>query len=356
MMIEPPDTQLLDNLSTAIVILDTELCLVHINAAAEALLELSGTRQNGGHVSQLLQQSDSIVAMLLETLASGQLHTQREAVLYPFHGKPVTVDFSVTPTDDFSGGVLILEIQPIERLLRISREETLFSAQESTHELLKGMAHEIKNPLGGLRGAAQLLETELDSDELREYTQIIIHEADRLRNLVDRMLTPSQPRQRQKTNIHEVLERVRQLTAVDSNHAIRLNRDYDPSIPELMADSEGLIQATLNIARNAMQALQHSDTASPTINFRTRVLRQFTIGTVCHRLVCSIQICDNGPGIPSELQEKIFIPMVSGDARSSGLGLSISQSIVNRHHGLIAFDSTTANTCFTIYLPLETDS
>lgn len=346
-------TRLLDNLSTAILLLDNQLCLSHINAAAEVLLELSGNRHCGEPISQLLNDADAEIATFRETLDSDQPHTQREAILHPSSGKPVTVDYTVTPIDNIPGSALIVEIQPIDRLLRISREETLFSAQESTHALLKGMAHEIKNPLGGLRGAAQLLESELDSDALREYTQIIIDEADRLRNLVDRMLGPAKRNPLENTNIHEVLERVRQLIEVESDNKITVERDYDPSIPDLMADREGLIQATLNITRNAMSALHQGNVKSPRLTLSTRVLRQFTIGTVCHRLVCRIDIRDNGPGIPTELQDKIFIPMVSGHPNSSGLGLSISQSIINQHQGLIAFTSEEGDTCFTIYIPLE---
>lgn len=217
------------------------------------------------------------------------------------------------------------------------------------------MAHEIKNPLGGLRGAAQLLERELDNDELKEYTQIIIDEADRLRNLVDRMLGPAKPQNLSSTNIHEVLERVRQLTEADAGNRISIVRDYDPSIPNFTADPERLIQAALNITCNAVQALESKpdDGHKAIITISSRVIRQFTIGGHNHKLVCRIDIRDNGPGIPYDIQDKVFIPMVSGHASNSGLGLSIAQSIVNQHHGLIAFTTDVGDTCFSIYLPLE---
>jgi two-component system, NtrC family, nitrogen regulation sensor histidine kinase GlnL len=358
MISEQLHTRLLENLSTAILLLDNQLHLSHINAAAEILLGLSGNRHIGQPIKKLLMAADSTVITLQETLASGRPHTQREAILTTSSGSKIvktTVDYTITPIEDIPGSALIVEIQPIDRLLRISREETLFSAQESTHALLKGMAHEIKNPLGGLRGAAQLLERELIDDNLKEYTQVIISEADRLRNLVDRMLGPAKPQSLSTINIHEVLERVRQLTEADAGDRISIIRDYDPSIPDFLADPERLIQAALNITCNAVQALQTKpdDGAKPKITISSRVIRQFTIGGHNHKLVCRIDIRDNGPGIPNDIQDKVFIPMVSGHASNSGLGLSIAQSIVNQHHGLIAFSSDVGDTCFSIFLPLH---
>ena len=358
MISEQLHTRLLENLSTAIILLDKQLCLSHINAAAESLLGLSGNRHLGEPIEKILIAADSTIVTLRETLDSGRPHTRREAILTTTSGGKIaktTVDYTITPIEDIAGNALIVEVQPIDRLLRISREETLFSAQESTHALLKGMAHEIKNPLGGLRGAAQLLEHELDNDELKEYTQIIIDEADRLRNLVDRMLGPAKPQNLSSINIHEVLERVRQLTEADAGNRISIIRDYDPSIPNFTADPERLIQAALNITCNAVQALESKpdDGHKATITISSRVIRQFTIGGHNHKLVCRVDIRDNGPGIPYDIQDKVFIPMVSGHASNSGLGLSISQSIVNQHHGLIAFTSDVGDTCFSIYLPLE---
>ena len=357
-------TRLLENLSTAVMLLDDKLRLSHINAAAESLLDLSGNRHLGEPIGDLLLDAEHTLSTCFETLKSKRSHTQREAVLRTLHGSKttsVTVDYTVTPIDDIPGSALIIEIQPIDRLLRISREETFFSAQQSTHALLKGMAHEIKNPLGGIRGAAQLLEHELQDDEHKEYTHIIIDEADRLTNLVDRMLVPAKTHEEAKEmiNIHEVLERVRQLTEAESGALISIQRDYDPSIPELFADRERLIQAVLNIARNAVQALTVANEGKPDSNAKiqlsTRILRQFTLGGQNHKLVCRVEIIDNGPGIPDHLKDKIFVPMVSGHASHSGLGLSIAQSIINQHRGVIAFDSEPNDTRFSIYLPLNTE-
>jgi two-component system nitrogen regulation sensor histidine kinase GlnL len=217
------------------------------------------------------------------------------------------------------------------------------------------MAHEIKNPLGGIRGSAQLLERMLDNPELKEYTTIIIEEVDRLRNLVDKMLGPNKLPERLETNIHEVLERVRSLIMVEAAEKLNIIRDYDPSIPEFLADKEQLIQVILNISRNAMQALlSKRQVNSPAeITLSTRAVRQFTIGHTKHRLVLHISIIDNGPGIPEDIRESLFLPMVSGRAEGTGLGLSIAQSIINQHQGIIECDSTLGKTHFSIYLPLE---
>lgn len=357
-------TQLLNNLSTAILMLDKQLCLIHINASAEILFGLSNSRHLNEPIDQLLVDANDTVAILNETLASGQSHTQREAELQSVSSHDTvksTVDYTVTYVEDMQNVALIIEIQPINRLLRINQEAKLFSDQQSSGALLKGLAHEIKNPLGGLRGAAQLLEKDLVEPELKEYTRIIINEADRLRNLVDRMLSPTKLKQPKEINIHEILERVRQLIEAEVGNAIVIFRDYDPSIPNLHADEDSLIQAVLNITRNAVQSLSQPgfdnlyESCSPRIEILSRILRHFTIGRQHHKLVCRIDIIDNGPGIPEDIKDNIFVPMVSGHAANSGLGLAISQSIINQHNGLITCMSESGETRFSIFLPLNTD-
>lgn len=231
----------------------------------------------------------------------------------------------------------------------------MIAKQAATQSLVRGMAHEIKNPLGGIRGSAQLLAKMLENPDLKEFTDIIIDEVDRLRNLVDKMLGPNKLPEREATNIHEVLERVHSLITVESDGQVHLLRDYDPSIPEFMADKEQLIQVVLNIVRNAMQALlsQESVQTTPQIVLRTRAVRQFTIGHTRHRLVLHLAIQDNGPGIPDDIRESLFYPMISGRAEGTGLGLSIAQSIVNQHQGIIECQSEPGHTEFSIYLPLE---
>ncbi|MCK5639830.1 MAG: PAS domain-containing sensor histidine kinase, partial [Gammaproteobacteria bacterium] len=246
---------------------------------------------------------------------------------------------------------LLVELNEVDRQLRINREENLLAQTSATRVLVRGLAHEIKNPLGGLRGAAQLLERELEDEELKEYTAIIISEADRLRNLMNRMLGPNALPQLRSTNIHEVLERVRRVMKVDVPAGVKIVFDYDPSIPELVADPDQLIQAILNLVSNAVQAVGDSGT----ITLRTRALRQYTIGQTRHKLVLCLEVIDDGPGIPEKMQESIFLPMVTGRAEGTGLGLAIAQSLINSHGGLIECNSSPGRTVFTVLLPLAVE-
>jgi two-component system nitrogen regulation sensor histidine kinase GlnL len=259
-------------------------------------------------------------------------------------GEKKNVDCTVSP---LNANELLIEMVPVDQKLRVSREEQLMVQQQAARELLRGLAHEIKNPLGGLRGAAQLLEQELDDTDLKEYTQVIINEADRLRNLVDRMFGPKSVPRKQDTNIHEVLERVCSLVEAEPDINLTLVREYDPSIPSLLADPELLVQAVLNIVRNAAQV------GAKEVCLSTRVQRHMTLGHHHHKLVAQIDIIDNGPGIEAEMMEKMFFPMVTSRADGTGLGLSIAQSMVNEHGGLVECKSNPGCTVFTIYLPLE---
>ncbi|PSF05540.1 nitrogen regulation protein NR(II) [Marinobacter fuscus] len=354
------DTSILDSLATAVLLLGEDLSIRYLNPAAENLLETSMSRSRGQKLQEILIDTGHAQATLQASLANGHPYTRREAELALPSGTRLTVDYSVSPITQ-APTELLIEIQPKDRLLRISREEDLLSQQETTRSLVRGLAHEIKNPLGGIRGAAQLLDRELASDEQREYTRVIIDEADRLRALVDRMLGPNKALTMASTNIHEVLERVRTLVEAESKGNIRFERDYDPSIPEFSGDKEQLIQAFLNIARNAMEAAFERAAPAlletePAITVRTRALRQFTIGHRRYRLVCRVDIIDNGPGIPPELLHSIFYPMVSGRAAGTGLGLSIAQSIIGQHRGLVECESEPGQTDFIIFLPLENNA
>ncbi|EAT12435.1 nitrogen regulation protein NR(II) [Bermanella marisrubri] len=347
--------QLINHLDSAILVVDDQLCVTYLNPAAEALLQVSGRRCVGLPVKHFFLDSLESSSTLEQSIAEDTSFTKREAHVRLQNQTIITLDYSVSPVEFDNSLCLVIEMHARDRLLRISKEEELISAQATTQALVRGMAHEIKNPLGGIRGSAQLLERMLDNSELQEFTQIIIDEVDRLRNLVDKMLGPNKLLEREDTNIHEVLERVHSLISVESEGKVKLRRDYDPSIPEFLADKEQLIQVVLNIARNAMQALlQHvSAEGSPQITLRTRTVRQFTIGHTKHRLVLHISIVDNGPGIPEDIRESLFFPMVSGRAEGTGLGLSIAQSIVNQHQGIIECESEPGRTQFSIYLPLE---
>jgi two-component system nitrogen regulation sensor histidine kinase GlnL len=357
-MPDPLHISILDNLTTAIIVTDTALRLRYLNPAAEALLESSGSRHLGEPLHLLFNTDDNHLLPQAEPNA----FTQRESVLTLPSGHTLTVDYAVTPIQSNKEALLLIELQPLDRWLRISREEGLLSSQHHTRTLLRGLAHEIKNPLGGIRGAAQILARSQNNENSRDHkqgeniqecTDIIIDEVDRLRNLVDRLLGPHQLPSVSPVNIHEVLERARHLIEAETAGKILFQRDYDPSIPEFSGDREQLIQAVLNIVRNAAQALHESATKNPSIILRSRTLRQITIGAQRHKLACRIDIIDNGPGVPDSLRDALFLPLVSGRAEGSGLGLSISQSIINHHRGLIECDNSAEQTTFSIYIPLD---
>lgn len=345
--------QILDNLTTAVLLLDGSLRVSYMNPAAEMLLQVSGQRVNGQRISSLFSDSVESLESLRHTASNGHPFTKREAQLTLSNGQSLVADYSVTPMQAQGYSWILLELLPRDRLLRITREEAQLSQQEVTRVLVRGLAHEIKNPLGGIRGAAQLLARELPEQALQDYTDVIIQEADRLRNLVDRMLGPYQPPRLTRISIHEITEHVCSLVQAETQGNLAIHRDYDPSIPDLMADREQLIQAVLNILRNAMQAILSTCGGPPgQITLRTRTLRQFTIGSRRHRLVCRLEVTDNGPGIAPEILDSIFYPMVSGRADGTGLGLSITQNIITRHHGLIECASVPGHTTFTLFLPL----
>ncbi|WP_121173032.1 nitrogen regulation protein NR(II) [Kushneria sinocarnis] len=341
--------RLLEHLTTAVVLLDEQLRVRWLNPAAEALLSVSLSRAGNTFLECLDGEEGRISTMLRQSLRDQHPFTQREAQLFLSSGESITVDYTATP---LSARELLLEFESRDRLMRISREETLMARQEMVKVLTRGLAHEVKNPLGGIRGAAQLLERDLPDDSLTEFTRIIVEEADRLRDLVDRMLGPNKPVQHGPLNIHAVLERVRTLLDAETGR-VALLRDYDPSLPDITGDESALIQAVLNVARNAVQALAEHETAEPAVTLRTRARRQFTLGAERHRLVCEVSIIDNGPGIPETLRESLFYPMISGRAEGSGLGLSISQSILHQHQGLIECHSQPGHTEFRLLIPLD---
>lgn len=340
-----------DNLATAVLMLDGDLRICFANQAAEMLLAISTRNLLGQAADQVLICPDGFLEThLVHALQTGQPVTEREIILRLPDGRDTNVDCTLIPLPERTGSSgLLIEIQQLDRHLRISREETLLAQQKATRDMVRGMAHEIKNPLGGIRGAAQLLQGELNDPELREYTQVIMAEADRLQNLVDRVLGPNRLPQYRSANVHEVLERVRTLVQAEAGERVNLVRDYDPSIPDMVIDKDQLIQALLNIVRNASRALADN---GGNIVLRSRVLRQFTIGNVRHRLVALIEIEDNGPGIPEDLREKIFYPMVSGSG-GMGVGLAIAQTLINQHQGLIECRSQPGETVFAVFLPVE---
>ncbi|MDA3920360.1 MAG: nitrogen regulation protein NR(II) [Salinisphaera sp.] len=342
---------LLDNLRTAVVCLDEHLRVIYLNTASEMLFGVSARQCGAESFDRVLPYLADHRERLNAAIQQGAAYTERELHLCAGVGEPLTVDCTVTPfTSPDSRPALLLEFLSLERQLRISRDDQMRLQNLANREMIRGLAHEIKNPLGGLRGAAQLLQREIGSSDLVEYTTVIIREADRLQNLVDGMLGPRRPPDKQPLNIHEPLEHVRALIATDLSADVTLARDYDPSIPDILADREQLIQIFFNLVGNAVTALDRSGT----IVLRTRTQRLFTIGGTQHRLVIRIDVIDTGPGIDRDLLPRIFHPMVSSRAEGSGMGLPIAQYLTHLHEGLIECESRPGQTVFSVFLPMET--
>ncbi|MDP2828991.1 MAG: nitrogen regulation protein NR(II) [Sulfuricellaceae bacterium] len=347
----PPEFQGLEHLSTAVILLDEHFRITYLNPSAENVFEISLNHVHALPLDEVFGGAQHLVLAARHALDSDSSFTEHELSLSSPGNATTPVSCTVTPVDA-PPARLILEFNQIDKQLKIAREERMLLQQQANQELLRNLAHEIKNPLGGLRGAAQLLELELPKPELKEYTQVIIKESDRLQSLMDRLLTPHRLPKYRQTNIHEVLERVRSLLLAEHPKEITVRRDYDTSLPEISADQEQLIQTTLNIARNAVQAMSERGE----LILRTRIARQVTLAKKRYRLALVVQIIDNGPGIPENLREKIFYPLVSGREGGSGLGLSLAQTFVAQHHGSIECDSQPGRTCFTITLPVTDTS
>jgi len=325
------------------VALDEHFVVRYANPAAENLLATGAKSLLGQPFLQLFAERAELERALAEALTTHWDYSAQNVTYSRAAREPLPLSCTMTRIDGREFG-LLAELRPIEEQLRHAREERLVFEQQANRELIRNLAHEIKNPLGGLRGSAQLLERELDKPELREYTQVIIEEADRLQRLMDRMLTPHRTPRVEPLAIHEVLERVRSL--VRAEFGVEIERDYDPSLPEVLGDREQLIQAALNIARNAAQA------GAAHIAFRTRAARQITILRQRHKLALELQVIDDGPGVPAEIQERIFNPLVSGREGGTGLGLSLAQTFVQYHQGVVEFESRPGRTIFRILLPL----
>lgn len=341
--------RVLGNLTTAILLLDRDMTVAFANQAAEDLLGESLGQIWSRRVVEFIANGEDLTYMVASAQASQQRYTGRKIQLILPGRASVTVDVTITPIIDTDQS--LIEMVPMDRYLRIDRDAAIKEHHEVTRQMVRGLAHEIKNPLGGIRGSAQLLERELPNKSLREYTEIIIGETDRLTALVDRMLGPNKLPNMQAVNVHEVVERVSKLIELEASDRLTVVRDYDPSIPELALDTEQMTQAVLNIARNAMQCLEN--TSNPTLTFSSRIERQFTISGTRHKVVIRLDIHDNGPGIPAEISEHLFYPMISGRSQGTGLGLTFAHSIINQHGGMIEFSSEPGDTTFRIYIPLE---
>lgn len=346
------DTRAFDLLATLVAIVRTDGVVLFANAALEDIMGVSRRNIEGAEFSQYFAQPQAFENALKGAQTNAFAVMRYDAYLHRPLQEPLPVHVIVAPTD--RSGEILIELLPLEQQTRQDREERLIDQAQANKELIRNLAHEIKNPLGGIRGAAQLLQMEVESRDLIEYTQVIIHEADRLQVLVDRLLAPHRrPHVVGDVNIHEVCERVRSLIVAEFPKGLRVVRDYDTSIPEFRGDREQLIQAVLNIVHNAAQALsERVAVGDAEIVLRTRINRQVTFGKQRYRLALELHVIDNGPGIPDEIKDRLFFPLVSGRDGGSGLGLNLAQTFVQQHHGLIECDSVPGRTDFKILIPL----
>ncbi len=342
-----------DLLATPVAVVDAAGLLLSVNAALEDALGQSRRSLLGQALAEHF-----VDPAPWQNAMQGVRDNQFAALRYeaalrrPHHAESLPVHVIIAPSD--RGDEVIVQLLPVEQKTRQEREERLLEQAQVNKELIRNLAHEIKNPLGGIRGAAQLLEMELPGKELSEYTQVIIHEADRLQTLVDRLLAPHRrPHVVGDVNIHEVCERVRALILAEFPKGLLVVRDYDISLPEFRGDKEQLIQAVLNMAHNAAQALvERRLQGDARIILRTRIRRQVTFGKQRYKLALELHVIDNGPGIPDAIKDRIFYPLVSGREGGSGLGLTLAQTFVQQHHGLIEYESQPGCTDFKILIPL----
>ncbi|PMG89532.1 nitrogen regulation protein NR(II) [Vibrio breoganii] len=348
-MSKPLADTVLEQLVTATLLIDEALTVCYLNPAAEQLFGQSKNRCVDQRLPELVEHSSIDFSVFEQPLISGQSITDSD-VTFVIEGRPLLLEITISPISWDKKVMLLVELRQVDQQRRLNQELNQHAQQQAAKLLVRSLAHEIKNPLGGLRGAAQLLEKMLPSESLREYTQIIIEQADRLRNLVDRLLGPQRPGTKQPENVHLTLEKVRQLVGLELGQNVRIERDYDPSLPDIAMDSEQIEQALLNIVSNAAQILQKQDDALITLTTRTE--HQVNIHGKRVKLAARIEVVDNGPGIPPELVDTLFYPMVSGREGGTGLGLSISQNLIDQHHGKIEVDSWPGKTTFTVYLPI----
>lgn len=344
----------LDNMYTAVIMLDRHLQVKYANNATEQIFRMSPKKFLGRKLNEIFDYTNFDFARLLSCHSKDMGYTDYE-VTFVIEASPVIVEVTVTPINDVNPECdILLEFRKVELQRRMDKDMEQYSQQEAARELVRDLAHEIKNPLGGLRGAAQLLERQFKGDnDVKEYTSIIIEQADRLKNLVNRLLGPQKASPHVMTNIHVILEKVRKLVQVNLPANIKIVRDYDPSIPELSVDPEQIEQTLINIVCNSIQALQESNTPDGVITLKTRTAYRISIYESIVKLALVISISDNGPGIPQDIKDKIFYPLVTRRKGGTGLGLAIAQNIINQHNGKIECNSWKGYTEFTIYIPIK---
>jgi len=342
----PDAGQILNSLINSVLLLDDDLAVHYANPAAQQLLAQSSRKLFGTPLPELVGYFSLNIELMRESLTAGQGFTDSEVTLV-VDGRAHVLSLTAQMLPE---GFILVELAPMDNQRKLSQEQLQHAQQVAARDLIRGLAHEIKNPLGGLRGAAQLLSRALPDPALLEYTKVIIEQADRLRNLVDRLLGPQRPSQHLTQSIHQVAERDCQLVSMEKPDNVQLVRDYDPSLPELAHDPDQIEQILLNITRNALQALGEE---GGTITLRTRTAFQITLHGVRYRLAARIDIEDDGPGVPAHLQDTLFYPMVSGREGGTGLGLSIARSLIDQHSGKVEFNSWPGHTEFSVFLPIR---
>ena len=322
--------------------------IVDINPAAENILGISRARARSQSLLQLVDDEPELREIFARVPATGD-HYANEMRLAPteVHADERIVDCRVSPIS-IENATLLVEITDVTRRNQISRENALLIQHGAGRQMIRQLAHEIKNPLGGIRGAAQLLARQLDEGELHEYTDVVISETDRLAGLVDTLLGPGGPPKKKPANVHELLEYVVRIIEAEDNRQLSIRRDYDPGLPDIDLDRDQMVQAFLNLVRNAVAALD----GHGSITLRSRAVTNFTIGATRHRVIASIEIEDDGPGIPADLQDSVFYPLVTSRPEGTGLGLPAAQELISRHGGLIEFESRPGRTVFLVRIPL----
>ena len=341
--------KILDSLNSGVILLDANLLILGLNPAAENILGISSRRASGESFLRLVDDEPELRDILSRAIQTGD-HYANELRLGPteVHASERIVDCRVSPID-YGGAELLVEITDVTRRNQISRENALLIQHGAGRQMIRQLAHEIKNPLGGIRGAAQLLARQLADDEQREYTDVVISETDRLAALVDTLLGPGGPPNKEPMNVHELIEYVVRIVAADDNKNLTIHRDYDPGLPLIDLDRDQMVQALLNLLRNAAIALD----GQGSITLRSRAVMNYTIGDTRHRVIASLEIEDDGPGIPEELQDSIFYPLVTSRPDGTGLGLPAAQELISRHGGLIEFESRPGRTVFKVRIPLK---
>ncbi|MGH1361106.1 MAG: nitrogen regulation protein NR(II) [Burkholderiaceae bacterium] len=342
-----PSLRGLELLATGVIILNSDDLIKHLNSAAEQLFDVSSRYLIGCGIDRLFANPQAVVEVLAEARLN-QFSQKRIDFETKVPGREVLDLLLTVVVVTRADGDLLIEVQENDTRVRAAREERLTELASENRDMLRNLAHEVKNPLGGIRGAAQLLQIELEGSPLSEGATVIVKEVDRLSALVDRLLIPHrQPQRLSAVNIHEVCEHVRTLLLSEFASGLEVIRDYDTSLPPIQADREQLIQVVLNLTRNAAQALH----GNGRIDLRTRVTRQVTIARHRFKLALELHVIDNGPGIPAEIRERVFLPLVSGREGGTGLGLSLAQSYVHQHGGMIECESRPGHTDFRLVIP-----